>query len=167
VQPEQQLSRVRVLSSRHKNLTPTAMFCGGASSPHLSTALLFTPLCVLLFPALQYAAQRLILFPTLHCIYLAFRLLPSDETGALVVDVGACSARFGWAGEDAPKSVFSSVSYLSAHPRVSCAKTQLALFSLPFLLFLYLPSPIPNTVPVNAVRRCLPHRGIHHGGFCW
>jgi len=32
-----------------------------------------------------------------------------DETGGLVVDIGSYNARFGWAGEDVPKAVFSSV----------------------------------------------------------
>lgn len=32
-----------------------------------------------------------------------------DETGGLVVDIGAYNSRFGFSGEDTPKSVFNSV----------------------------------------------------------
>jgi len=33
-----------------------------------------------------------------------------DEMGGVVIDVGGANARFGFAGEDMPKAVFSSVS---------------------------------------------------------
>ena len=33
-----------------------------------------------------------------------------DETGAIVVDTGSFTSKFGWGGEDLPKIVFSSVS---------------------------------------------------------
>ncbi|KAJ1452748.1 actin family [Pelagophyceae sp. CCMP2097] len=34
--------------------------------------------------------------------------LGGDETGAIVGDIGACSSKFGFAGDDTPKAVFSS-----------------------------------------------------------
>jgi hypothetical protein len=44
-------------------------------------------------------------------IFLPRASLPSlaDETGGIVIDVGAANARFGFAGDDMPKAVFSSV----------------------------------------------------------
>ena len=33
-----------------------------------------------------------------------------DDTGALVMEVGCANSRFGFAGDDMPKAVFSSVS---------------------------------------------------------
>lgn len=34
---------------------------------------------------------------------------PQDETGGVVIDVGTDNARFGFAGDEMPKSTFNSV----------------------------------------------------------
>lgn len=41
---------------------------------------------------------------------LFYRVFPIDEMGGVVIDVGGANTRFGFAGEDMPKAVFSSVS---------------------------------------------------------
>ena len=35
-----------------------------------------------------------------------------DDTGGVVIDVGSYSAKFGYAGDDVPKAIFSGVSPL-------------------------------------------------------
>lgn len=58
--------------------------------------------------------------------------IPADEVNAVVLDLGSYQCRAGYAGDDAPKAVFSSVRRLAAHraakrrprliPRASAAR---------------------------------------------
>jgi hypothetical protein len=59
----------------------------------------------------------------LHSSVVGLVMYGGDETGGLVVDIGSANARFGWAGEDVPKSVFSSVRLL---PREAIAPSFLS-----------------------------------------
>lgn len=43
-------------------------------------------------------------------------LLPSEDVGAVVVDVGSFETRAGFAGEDSPKSVYPSLVGVTAGP---------------------------------------------------
>lgn len=48
--------------------------------------------------------------------------LLSDEVSAIVVDLGSYSCKAGYAGEDAPKAVFPSVTFISCmfQPQSQC-----------------------------------------------
>lgn len=47
-----------------------------------------------------------------HACWLLFSLSSADEVSAIVVDLGSHTCKAGYAGEDAPKAVFPSVSSL-------------------------------------------------------
>lgn len=46
-------------------------------------------------------------------LFLSVKFLLPDEVSAIVIDLGSHTCKAGYAGEDAPKAVFPSVSALS------------------------------------------------------